>query len=74
MVLQVIDWAQRQAGGELTFAVALVRDDREEERLNPEDGRGLVWLMGMDGNDSIDEDPEGLAVQSGCSHAADTPW
>ena len=43
-VVQVIDWAQRQAGDLLTFAVALVCDDRV-------DGRGLVWLVGMDGND-----------------------
>ena len=62
-VLQVIDWAQRQAGGALTYAVALVRDDREEERRNPGYGRGLVWLMGMDGNDSTDKHPEWLAVQ-----------
>ncbi len=53
-VLQVIDWAQRQAGEQLTYAVALVRDDKEQERINPRFGRGLVWLVGMDGNDSTD--------------------
>ena len=33
--LQVIDWAQRQAGDRLTYAVALVNDDAERERLKP---------------------------------------
>jgi hypothetical protein len=28
-VLQVIDWAQRQAAGQLTYAVALVYDDAD---------------------------------------------
>lgn len=51
-VLQVIDWAQRQAGDRLTYAVALVRDDADRGRLNPGHGRGLVWLVGMDGNDT----------------------
>jgi hypothetical protein len=49
-VLQVIDWAQRQAGGSLTYAVALVQDDPAQES-NAGSGRGLVWLLGMDGND-----------------------
>lgn len=48
--LQVIDWAQRQAGDRLTYAVALVCDDAARERLKPGYGRGLVWLVGMDGN------------------------
>lgn len=51
-VLQVIDWAQRQAGDQLAYAVALVRDDLDAERRNPGYGRGLVWLVGMDGNDT----------------------
>jgi hypothetical protein len=42
-LLQVLDWAQRQAGDRLTYAIALVRDD-------PGHGRGLVWLVGRDGN------------------------
>lgn len=62
-VLQVIDWAQRQAGDRLTYAVALVRDDAEMERNNPGYGRGLVWLVGMDGNDDTDDDPAGRLVQ-----------
>ena len=41
-VVQVIDWAQRQAGTSLTYAVALVYDDQVEEQLNPGHGRGLV--------------------------------
>lgn len=62
-VLQVIDWAQRQAHDRLTYAVALVRDDAEMERLNPGHGRGLVWLVGMDGNDNTDDDAEERLVQ-----------
>lgn len=49
-VLQVIDWAQRQAGDSLTYAVALVWDDEAQEKLNPGGGRGLTWLVGEDGN------------------------
>ena len=49
-VLQVIDWAQRQAGDSLTYAVALVYDDEARRQTNAEDARGLVWLVGMDGN------------------------
>jgi hypothetical protein len=62
-VLRVIDWAQRQAGDRLTYAVALVRDDADEERRNPGYGQGLVWLVGMDGNASTDDYPEERAVQ-----------
>lgn len=62
-VLQVIDWAQRQAGDRLTYAVALVRDDKERERLNPGHGRGLVWLVGMDGNDTTEEGSAQREVQ-----------
>lgn len=56
-VLQVIDWAQRQAGDRLTYAVALVRDEKERS------GRGLVWLVGMDGNASTDEGSAEREVQ-----------
>ena len=59
-VAQVIDWAQRQAGDALTYAVALVYDDEAEEHRNPGSGRGLVWLVGVDGNgnpiDAVEED------------------
>lgn len=48
-ILQVIDWAQRAAGDSLVYSIALVHDDRERERLDPGHGRGLVWLLGMDG-------------------------
>lgn len=51
-VLQVIDWAQRQAGQVLTYAIALVRDDEAAELRNPGHGRGLIWLVGCDGNDN----------------------
>jgi len=49
-VLQVIEWAQRQAGDSLTYAVALVYDDKAQVQLNPGCARGLVWLVGIDGN------------------------
>ena len=62
-VLQVIDWAQRQAGDRLTYAVALVRDDVERERRNPGCGRGLVWLVGADGNETTEEQSAGREVQ-----------
>lgn len=53
-VLQVIDWAQRQAGEDQVYAVALVRD---EPRRDPSGtGRGLVWLVGRDGNDDARRD------------------
>jgi hypothetical protein len=58
-----IDWAQRQAGGHLIYAIALVRDAADEERRNLGYGRGLVWLVGMDGNDSADDHPQERAVQ-----------
>ena len=61
-VLQVIDWAQRQAGDRLTYAVALVRDDGERERRNSGCGRGLVWLVGADGNETTGEQSAGREV------------
>ncbi|MEO7586965.1 MAG: hypothetical protein ABIS84_02950 [Arachnia sp.] len=63
-VLQVIDWAQRQAGASMTYAVALVVDDVDREAHNPGHGRGLVWLVGIDGNDNIDGDPNGQEKQT----------
>lgn len=54
--LQVVDWAQRRAGDRLTYAVALVVDD--EARETTAGGRGLVWLVGMDGNDQPASDRE----------------
>ena len=60
-VLQVIDWAQRQAGDSLTYAVALVYDDdRARDQMGLGSGRGLVWLVGMDGNTNpIDSEEAG---------------
>ena len=55
-VLQVVDWAQRLAGELLTYAVALVYDDQAEEQRDVGRGRGLVWLVGMDGNDYATDD------------------
>lgn len=40
--LDVIGWAQDQAGDDGLFSVALIDES---------DGRGLVWLVGMDAND-----------------------
>jgi hypothetical protein len=54
-VLQVIDWAQLEAGDRFTYAVALVAD---RPSLNLGDERGLVWLVGMDGNDCVRTDRE----------------
>lgn len=51
-VLQTIEWAQRQAGDTLAYAIALVCDDKAAEQFNSGHGRGLVWLVGMDGNDT----------------------
>ena len=62
-VLQAIDWAQRQAGDRLTYAVALVRDDTDQEQLTPGLGRGLAWLVGMDGNDATTEGSSEGVVQ-----------
>jgi hypothetical protein len=69
--IQAIDWAQRQAragaveGGApvLTWALALVCDDAEMERVNPGHGRGLIWLVGMDGNANTEDHPQEQAVQ-----------
>lgn len=49
-LLQVIDWAQRRAGDASTYSIALVVD-APTEQLAPGDGRGLVWLVGVDGKD-----------------------
>jgi hypothetical protein len=49
-VVQVIDWAQRQAGPSLVYSIALVRDERDVAIAHPGRGRGLVWLVGIDGN------------------------
>jgi len=54
-VLQVIDWAQRQAGSDQTYAVALVGERGGR--------RGLTWLVGMDGNDHEDPGTPGHRVQ-----------
>jgi hypothetical protein len=61
-VVQVIDWAQREAGDSLVYSIALVCDDQAEEQLHPGHGRGLVWLVGMDGNRS-DLDPVAAQIQ-----------
>lgn len=54
-VLQVIDWAQRQAGGQLTYAIALV-SDLEHAGGESDTARGLTWLVGIDGNEVTDDD------------------
>jgi hypothetical protein len=72
-VLQVIDWAQRQAGDRLTYAVALVRDDPDEKRRNPGYGRGLVWLVGMTATTPQTTILRSDWYSNGCSHAVDSP-
>jgi hypothetical protein len=47
-VLDVIRWAQDEAGADRMFAVALVRDDLEHG--DDVRRRGLVWIMGTDAN------------------------
>lgn len=48
--LQVIDWAESQVRttDATTYAVALVRDEWSPGRSDMR--RGLVWLVGIDGN------------------------
>jgi hypothetical protein len=62
-VLQVIDWAQSQAGDSLAYAVALVSDDRASEQLNPGRARGLVWLVGIDGNTNAIDSQESQTLR-----------
>lgn len=62
-VLQVIDWAQSQTGDSLTYAVALVYDDRAFEQLNPGRARGLVWLVGIDGNTNAIDSQESQTLR-----------
>ena len=72
-VVQVIDWAQRQAGSSRTYAVALVVDDEAREQARPGDGRGLVWLIGTDGNDHDPEDPCLVETQQRMLRRRDMP-
>lgn len=55
----MIDWAQQQARDRLTYAVALVCDRGGSHDAGAQ-SRGLVWLVGTDGNetpgDEYDED------------------
>jgi hypothetical protein len=62
-LVQVIDWAQRTAGDALVYSIALVMDDQGKDRVNPGHGRGLVWLVGMDGNRS-QLDPDEAEIQN----------
>lgn len=57
-VLDVIRWAQTEAGADRMLAVALVRDDVLTDGNQPE--RGLVWLLGMDANEVAGTDSEQL--------------
>lgn len=57
-VLEVLRWAQQQAGQDRLYAVALVRDELEfREASHP--SRGLVWLVGMDFFDDVEGDLNG---------------
>lgn len=54
--IEVIDWAQNQAGRDRLFAVALVSDKGRPPR------RGLTWLVGMDANDEPRNETEVKAL------------
>ena len=56
-VLDVIRWAQTEAGADRMFAVALVQDDLTRGQQL---ARGLVWLLGMDANDVTSTESEEL--------------
>jgi hypothetical protein len=58
-VLQTIDWAQSHVSAGGTYAVALVSDRRWQDE--PE--RGLVWLVGIDGNTDPATDSEREALR-----------
>ncbi len=60
-VLQVVDWAQRQVRDDETYAVALVRDEQDPDGRRR---RGLVWLVGRDGNDDGRDDVRIAAAQA----------
>ena len=49
-ILQVIDWRSDRPRVPCLLD-RLVNDDADRERSNPSHGRGLIWLVGMDGND-----------------------
>jgi hypothetical protein len=53
-MLEVVQWAEHEAGLQRMFAIALVRDEVRVGGGEPE--RGLVWLLGADANDSGDTD------------------
>jgi hypothetical protein len=46
----------------IVYSIALVYDDGAEEASMPGHGRGLMWLVGMDGNQS-ELDPREAAIQ-----------
>lgn len=46
-IVDVLGWAQHQAGDRGLYSVALVADGYDEQT-----GRGLVWLVGMDYEDT----------------------
>ena len=52
-VLEVVRWAQVQAGDDRLYGIALVVDAL---RTTGDVERGLVWLLGMDANDPSDTD------------------
>ena len=73
-VLQAIDWAQSHVSAGGTYAVALVSDRRGPD--GPE--RGLVWLVGIDGNTDPVSDSEREALRRMSARAASPvvipPW
>jgi hypothetical protein len=64
-VLQVIDWGAASGRG----PAHLCRRSRARRRIQGTaqlgQGRGLVWLVGMDGSDTTDDDSRERIVQQG---------
>lgn len=54
-VLEVLQWAQEQAGNECLYAVALVTEEAVGT-AGPQ--RGLMWLVGTDANDTATDEAQ----------------
>lgn len=72
-VAQVISWAQQQVHGDQTYAVALVVGNTPHGNLNAGHSRGLVWLLGVDGNTPTDLAPNCASWQRRMLHRRADP-
>lgn len=70
-LLQVVDWAQQQVRTTeaAVYAVALVVDRPASDAAGPD--RGLVWLIGRDGNDAAHDPHEQSVHDRMLARAAD---